>query len=63
MRIVFNDFVALPENQVPRLQSFALTVLDLLKFGTIRAVAAYLGVGWDMVKEIHKDRLSLSLIP
>jgi len=42
---------------------FALTVLDLLKFGTIRAVAAYLGVGWDMVKEIHKDRLSLSLIP
>lgn len=40
-------------------RSFALTVLDLLKFGTIRAVAAHLGVGWDMVKEIHKERLSL----
>jgi hypothetical protein len=40
-------------------RSFALTVLDLLKFGTIRAVAAYLGVGWDVVKEIHKGRLSL----
>jgi transposase len=39
-------------------RSFALTLLDLLKFGTIRAVAAHLGVGWDMVKEIHKDRLS-----
>lgn len=40
-------------------RSFALTVLDLLKFGTIRSVAQYLGVGWDLVKEIHKERLSL----
>lgn len=39
-------------------RSFALTVLDLLKFGTIRAVAEYLGVGWDLVKDIHKERLS-----
>jgi transposase len=31
----------------------------MLKFGTIRAVAAYLGVGRDMVKEIHKDKLSV----
>jgi len=34
-------------------------VLDLLKFGTIQAVAAFLRVGWDMVKEIHKDKLSI----
>ncbi len=32
-------------------------MLDLLKFGTIHAVAAFLRVGWDMVKEIHKDKL------
>ena len=40
-------------------RSFALTVLDLLKFGTIRSVAEFLGVGWDLVKEIHKERLGL----
>jgi len=38
--------------------SFALTVLDLLQFATIRAVADYLNVGWDMIKEIHKLKLS-----
>ena len=38
-------------------RSFALTVLDLLKFGTIRSVAEYLAVGWDLVKQIHKERL------
>ena len=37
--------------------SFALTAMDLLQFGTIQAVAKYLQVGWDMVKEIHKSRL------
>ena len=41
------------------IRSFALTVLDLLRFGTIRSVAHYLGVGWDMVKEIHKSKLRL----
>ncbi len=40
-------------------RSFALTALDLLKFGTIRSVAEYLAVGWDLVKQIHKERLSL----
>jgi transposase len=39
-------------------KSFALTVLDLLRFGTIRSVAEYLGVGWDLVKEIHREKLS-----
>jgi transposase len=38
-------------------RSFALTVLDMLRFGTIRSVAQYLGVGWDLVKNIHKERL------
>ncbi len=37
-------------------RSFALTVLDLLKFGTIRSVAEYLGVGWDLVKEYNVPR-------
>lgn len=36
-------------------RSFALSVLDLLKFGTIRSVAEYRAVGWDLVKQIHKD--------
>lgn len=39
-------------------RSFALTVLDLLTFGTISSVAHYLGVGWDLIKEIHKSKLS-----
>ena len=39
-------------------RSFALTALDLLRFGTIRSVACYLGVGWDLIKEIHKTKLS-----
>lgn len=36
---------------------FANTVLDLLQFGTIQAVAHFLGVGWDLIKEIHKSKL------
>ncbi len=38
-------------------RAFALTVLDLLQFATIKAVAKYLRVGWDMIKDIHKTRL------
>ncbi|MGO8944135.1 MAG: ISL3 family transposase [Syntrophobacteraceae bacterium] len=38
-------------------RSFALTVLEMLRFSTIRSVAQYLGVGWDLVKNIHKERL------
>jgi len=40
--------------------SFAMTVLDLLRFGTIKAVANYLHVGWDLVKNIHKSKLICS---
>ena len=36
-----------------------LTVLGLLQFGTIRTVAEYLRVGWDLVKEIHKTWLAM----
>ncbi len=31
-------------------RSFALTVLDMLRFATIRSVADFLGVGWDLVE-------------
>jgi transposase len=41
-------------------RAFILTVLDLLKFGTIQSVADYMGVGWDMIKSIHKPKLSAS---
>lgn len=40
-------------------RSFALTVLDLLRFATIRAVAEYLHVSWDLVKQIHKLKLKI----
>lgn len=38
-------------------RSFASTVLDLLRFGTIKSVAEYLHVSWDVVKDIHKSSL------
>jgi len=38
-------------------RSFALTALDLLRFGTIKDVACYLQVGWDLIKKIHKTKL------
>lgn len=40
-------------------RAFALTVIDLLQFSSIRAVADYLNVGWDLVKKIHKDKLRI----
>ena len=38
-------------------RSFATTALDLLRFATIKDVANYLRVGWDLIKEIHKRKL------
>ena len=35
-----------------------MKVLDLLRSWTIRAVAQYLHVSWDVVKDIHKARLT-----
>ena len=36
---------------------FARYVVDLLRMATLKDVAALLGVGWDMVKEIHSTYL------
>jgi len=38
-------------------KGFERYVHDLLKFGNIEYVAKHLGVGWDMVKDIHKASL------
>ena len=38
-------------------RSFAMTALDLLRLGTIKDVANYLHVGWDVIKAIHKSKL------
>jgi len=38
-------------------RSFALQVLDLLKMATIKDIANYMRVGWDMIKNIHKLKL------
>jgi transposase len=38
-------------------RSFTMIALDLLRFGTIKDVAQYLHVGWDLIKEIHKSKL------
>ena len=37
---------------------FAQHVIDLLRMGPIKAVANHLGVGWDLIKSIHKDYLN-----
>jgi len=36
---------------------FAQLALDLLRWMTISAVAEFLGVGWDLVKDLHKEQL------
>lgn len=41
----------------PMTRSFMRTALDLLSFGTIKSVAEYLRVGWDCIKNLHKDKL------
>lgn len=38
-------------------KSFERCALDLLRFGTVGSVARHLGVGWDMIKSIHKKDL------
>lgn len=37
--------------------AFVRYVLDLIALGTILGVARFLGVGWDLVKNIHKEHL------
>lgn len=38
-------------------RSFVNYALELMKMGTIDDVALHLGVGWDLVKDIHKGFL------
>ena len=38
--------------------SFVAYVLDLLRFGTIKDVSNHLNIGWDTVKNIHKNYLN-----
>jgi len=37
--------------------AFVQYVLDLVTLGTISGVARFLGVGWDLVKDVHKNHL------
>lgn len=39
-------------------RSFSKTVLDMLRFATIKAVAEFLHVSWHLVKNIHKSKLA-----
>lgn len=41
-------------------RSFAHTVLDMLRFATIKSVADFLHVSWSLVKDIHKHKLTNS---
>lgn len=36
---------------------FARAALDLLQWMIISAVAQFLGVDWDLIKELHKEHL------
>lgn len=38
-------------------RSFVRMALDLLSFGTIKSVAEFMKVGWDCIKDLHKDNL------
>jgi len=42
-----------------RLKVFERYVIDLCHIGTIKHVALFLGVGWDMIKSIFKSHLAL----
>ena len=48
------DFVQGKQRMV---QAYVRYVLDLIALGTILGVARFLGVGWDLVKNIHKEHL------
>lgn len=38
-------------------RAFIRMALDMLSFGTVQAVSEYLGVGWDCIKDLHKNKL------
>ena len=41
----------------PLTRSFARIALDLLSFSTIKSVSEFLTVGWDCIKDLHKEKL------
>lgn len=43
----------------PMSRSFIHMALDLLSFSTIKSVADFLKVGWDCIKDLHKERLGI----
>ncbi len=45
--------------QTTYVKAFALTVMDLLLSMTIKGAAEFLGVGWDLIKNIHESRLKI----
>ena len=45
------------DRNAPICSIFCLDGTRFAQFGTIRSVAEFLGVGWDLVKNIHKERL------
>ena len=47
------------EGKVRRIRAFDRLVVDLCLIATIKAVALFLSVGWDLVKAIFKDHLFL----
>jgi transposase len=40
-------------------RSFIRMALDLLFFSTIKSVSEFLSVGWDCIKDLHKDKLRI----
>ena len=55
---VFQAGVPFTHGSVSYTFRFSRYVLDLLRLGlTVKSVAHHLGVGWDMVKDIHKEHL------
>ncbi len=43
----------------PMSRSFIRLALDLLSFSTIKSVAEFLKVGWDCIKDLHKEKLGI----
>lgn len=53
----FYQHISFADGQHSYTRYFARLVVDLLKIGTIKDVADFLQVSWDMVKDIHKRHL------
>lgn len=58
---IYREPIDFAPGQRRYLRAFARLVLQLCRVLTIKAVADMLGVGWDLVKEIHKEHLGKRL--